>query len=200
MWDLIASLGLILTLVGLVAVIRPMPSLKIPTRGRGVIVGFVGFVLLAVGAVQDQAGNLSPRDSADGALAESQASDDSEGATVSPAVAAPAATETAPAPTPRAPQWTEVASWRGSGIKETESFVTVNREWRIRWQSANEPFANAGILQLFVHNEAGQMVSLAANKQGPGQDVSYVRAPPGRYYLKINSANIDWNVTVEEQR
>jgi hypothetical protein len=42
--------------------------------------------------------------------------------------------------------------------------------------------------------------TVAANKQGIGSDVSYVRSPPGRYYLAINCANVDWLVRVEDQR
>jgi hypothetical protein len=34
------------------------------------------------------------------------------------------------------------------------------------------------------------MVALAANKQGPGSDESYVRSGSGRHYLMINSGNI----------
>ena len=43
-------------------------------------------------------------------------------------------------------------------------------------------------------------MTLAANKQGTGEDVSYVRSGPGRHYLKINSGNVEWEVTVEDQR
>lgn len=98
------------------------------------------------------------------------------------------------------PSWTDVVSWTGSGMKQTETFKVVSREWRIVWSSRNEPFPNAGILQLMVYNDRGEMVTLAANKQGPGSDTTYVRAAPGAYYIMINSANIDWNVKVQDQQ
>lgn len=96
-------------------------------------------------------------------------------------------------------EWRTVRSWSGSGIKETETFAVTSREWRVNWRSANEPFPNAGILQIFVNDEDGNMVTFLANKQGPGSDVSYVRGK-GRFYLHINSANVDWNVTVEARQ
>jgi hypothetical protein len=108
-----------------------------------------------------------------------------------------------PTPMPEAArslEWWKIKNWQGSGTKETESFSVNSREWRISWQTQNEPFAGAGIFQIYVYNEGGEMLSVAANKQGIGQDVSYVRAKPGRFYLQINSANVDWSVVVEDQR
>lgn len=96
-------------------------------------------------------------------------------------------------------EWRVVQTWKGSGIKETETFSVASREWRIHWETRNEPFAGAGILQIYVHQEDGTLVSLAANKQGTGSDTSYVRSA-GKHYLQINSANVDWVVTVEDQR
>ena len=84
-------------------------------------------------------------------------------------------------------------------MKETESFNVESREWRISWETSKEPFAGAGLLQIYVYNDQGAMVSLAANRQGPGRDVSYVRGK-GRFHLMLNSANIDWSVTVEDQQ
>jgi hypothetical protein len=108
-----------------------------------------------------------------------------------------------PPPAPPAPStasWQQVKRWTGSGMKQTETFSVASREWRITWTASNEPFAGAGILQIFVYDENGGMVTLAGNKQGTGSDVSYVRNPPGRYYLMINSGNVDWDVAVEDQR
>lgn len=94
--------------------------------------------------------------------------------------------------------WQPVKTWSGSGTKSTETFEMTGREWRISWKTANEQIA--GILQVIVYSESGSLVSLAANAQGEKSDVSYVRATPGRFYLDINSANVDWEIIVEEQR
>jgi len=94
--------------------------------------------------------------------------------------------------------WHELASWKGSGAKTTESFQAKS-EWRIRWKTSNEVFAGAGILQIMVYDSAGKLASLAANKQGVGSDTSYVRGPAGKYYLEINSGNVDWEIVAEGQ-
>lgn len=113
---------------------------------------------------------------------------------------------TVPAPPPpppqptREPTWQTLKEWKGSGIKDTESFNTQTREWRITWSTTKEAFPGAGIFQIYVHNDRDEMVALAANVQGIKSDNSVVRGPAGRYYLKINSGNVDWSVKVEELR
>jgi hypothetical protein len=94
-------------------------------------------------------------------------------------------------------EWTLVKFWSGNGTKETELFSVGAGEWRIAWESRDEAFAGTGILQIFVKNAAGRLVSVAANKRGVGADVSYVHSPAGQYYVTVNSANVDWKVRVE---
>lgn len=103
-------------------------------------------------------------------------------------------------PSTAATTWWLVKEWSGNGIKQTESFSITGREFRVVWKSSNEPFPNAGVLQIYVHNAAGELITLAANKQGVGEDTSHVRSRPGEHYLMINSANVDWKISVEEQR
>lgn len=97
-------------------------------------------------------------------------------------------------------EWQVIKRWSGNGSKTTESFEVQDREWRINWETRNEPFAGAGIFQIYVYDDRDNLVALAANKQGTGRDTSYVHGDPGRYYLTINSGNVDWSVTVEDQR
>ena len=52
-----------------------------------------------------------------------------------------------------------------------------------------------------VHDAADdRQVALVANTAAGGGDMSYVRARPGKYYLKINAANISYAVVIEDQR
>lgn len=97
-------------------------------------------------------------------------------------------------------EWRTVKSWAGEGMKETDTFVVKSRKWRIKWKTHGEKFEGGSILQIYVHKEDGTMVTLAANKQGEGEDVSYVRSGPGEHYLVISSANVRWNVEVQDQR
>lgn len=123
------------------------------------------------------------------------------GATMSaPAAEAFAPPAPLPEPPPRDLEWTKVKGWKGSGTKTTERFTVSGPEWRIAWAGAREVFPGAGILQIFVYRSDGELVELAANKVGPGADVSYVQSGPGEYYLMVNSANLDWEITVSDSR
>jgi hypothetical protein len=94
--------------------------------------------------------------------------------------------------------WRTIASWRGSGIKSTESFTTTASEWRVIWNAGNlGPFG--GVMQIYVNGSNGGVVTLAANATSSGSDTSYVRTRPGRYNLTINSTNDNWSVAVEER-
>jgi hypothetical protein len=96
-------------------------------------------------------------------------------------------------------EWYTVAEWSGSGIKTTETFNVPSRDWRVHWETSNEAFAGAGIFQIYVYDSSDNLVTLAANKQGTGSDVSNVK-PRGSFYLTINSGNVEWSVRVEAQR
>jgi hypothetical protein len=181
MWMMLGLVGIAIVVAGLVGLLKPM---MFRTRGRAALACLGGFLLFVVGVLND--GSRRPDA---GPAATTTTLPVETVAPAAPAAAAPAAT------------WTTIASWSGSGIKETESFVTQTREWRISWRTTNEPSPRASLLQIFVHDASNnRMVSLAANQQGLGQDTSYVRSAPGRHYLKINSANADWTVTAEELR
>ena len=105
----------------------------------------------------------------------------------------------APVQPAREKKWIMIKTWRGEGIKSTEKFEIVADEWRINWKSYGEAFKDAGIMQIFVNDDNGNMMALAANVQGPSEDMSYIHNA-GRFYLDINSANIKWIVTVEEYK
>lgn len=97
-----------------------------------------------------------------------------------------------------APTWQEVKTWTGSGIVNTETFTVASKEWRINWETSQENIA--GILQVFVYDSKDNLVDLPVNQMGVSKNISYVRKGPGTFYLKINSANIKYRVTVEELR
>ena len=49
-------------------------------------------------------------------------------------------------------------------------------------------------------DESGTPLVLDQNRRGPGVDTTNVRDGRGRFSLKIDSANLDWIVRVEEKR
>ena len=54
MWPLIAFVGLVVMVTGIVGVIHPIARLYLSTRGRAVFAATLGLVMLSVGAVQIQ--------------------------------------------------------------------------------------------------------------------------------------------------
>jgi hypothetical protein len=98
------------------------------------------------------------------------------------------------------PPWKAIKSWNGSSdIKETESFTTTEREWRIKWTAkTNSETAIVRDFGAYVHSSADdKLVSQfkAGRTQTYGE--SYVRGT-GSFYLKIGSFNVTWTITVEE--
>ncbi len=90
-----------------------------------------------------------------------------------------------------------IASWTGSGSKDTESFSVDAAEWRVRW-SATATSSVGGSLYITVYSASGERVAAASSGDIRGQrtDSSFVRAPAGRYYLSIISANVNWRIDV----
>lgn len=93
---------------------------------------------------------------------------------------------TKPTSIPTAPPgWHEIVRWEGKGLKNTETFNIPSHEWRILWDT--KPSGTyEGILQIYVYNDAGGMVTVAANVLGRDEESSIMRGA-GKYYLTINA-------------
>jgi hypothetical protein len=98
---------------------------------------------------------------------------------------------------PSQQQWVKTNSWEGVGTKTTEKFPVSGKDWRITWKTL-EAKNNSGVLHLYVYGSNGQPISVAANVQGNAGDTTYVHKGPGDFYLNINSANLKWQITVEQ--
>jgi hypothetical protein len=95
--------------------------------------------------------------------------------------------------------WKTIAQWSGAGTKDTETFRTTGREWRVSWKA--KPTGSVGALSAVVHSTDGKIVSSfsSGRMDGPKQDVSYVRAPAGDHYLSISGTNAEWSIAVEQR-
>ena len=111
--------------------------------------------------------------------------------TMEPRTPTPQATSL-PDATPSPP----VPSWSGSGPTQTESFTVRSREWRIHWETVNDQ--GSGFLQISIHDGAGRFVRAVVNHAGVGRGLAQVSLTPDQYNLTINSANLDWNIWVEQ--
>jgi hypothetical protein len=97
--------------------------------------------------------------------------------------------------------WHQVGSWSGRGNKQTETFTSDTGGFRVRWETKNETVPGAGTLHvIFRSGDSGREIIEAVNAHGVDSDVEVVAAErPRWYYLTIDSANVDWTVSVDER-
>ena len=89
-----------------------------------------------------------------------------------------------------APAWaadTVVHTLSGNGARTTRPFE-VRDQWEVQWDAQGQLF------QVYVLDDAGQIVEMGANQGAPGAGASYVRQG-GRYHLQINALGA-WTLTV----
>jgi hypothetical protein len=101
---------------------------------------------------------------------------------------------------PATVNWKRVGSWSGRGDRQTESFTSDTGGFRVHWETKNEAPPGAGRLKVvFRSGDSGREIIDAVDARGVGagtEDVAGDR--PRWYFLTIESANVDWTVSVEE--
>ena len=97
--------------------------------------------------------------------------------------------------------WHTVGSWSGRGNVQTETFTSDTGAFRVTWETRNETTPGAGRLYaVFRSGDSGREIMDAVKTEGVGRGVEQVSAErPRWYYLSIDSANVEWAITVEEQ-
>ena len=95
--------------------------------------------------------------------------------------------------------WKRVGSWSGRGDRQTESFTSDTGGFRVQWETKNEAPPGAGRLKVvFRSGDSGRDIIDAVDTRGLGRGTAEVGDRPRWYFLTIESANVDWTVTVEE--
>jgi len=95
--------------------------------------------------------------------------------------------------------WKRVGSWSGRGDRQTESFTSDSGGFRVHWETNNEAPAGGGRLKVvFRSGDSGRDIIDAVDTRGVGRGTTEVGDRPRWYFLTIESANVDWIVTVEE--
>lgn len=95
--------------------------------------------------------------------------------------------------------WKQVGTWSGRGSAQTDSFDLDVMQWRIKWKTSNENPPGEGTFKVTVNSAvSGRPLSVAVEHNGPGSGVAYVADDPRLYHLVIDSANLDWTVSVEQ--
>ncbi len=99
--------------------------------------------------------------------------------------------------------WKTVGSWSGRGSRQTETFTSDTGGFRVRWETKNAAQPGAGHLHvIFRSGDSGREIIDAVNQPhvGSDSDVTEVSAErPRWYYLTIDSADVDWTVSVDER-
>ena len=96
--------------------------------------------------------------------------------------------------------WHEVGSWSGRGNFQSPNFTSDTGGFRVRWTTANETKPGAGTLKvLFRSGDSGRVIMDAVDARGVGADTVEVGDNVRWYYLTIESANVDWTVSVDER-
>ena len=82
---------------------------------------------------------------------------------------------------------------------QTETFTSDNGSFRIKWETRNEAPAGNGRLRVaFRSGDSGRVIIDAVDQRGVGSGSNEVGDNVRWYYLSIDSANVEWSVTVQE--
>lgn len=93
--------------------------------------------------------------------------------------------------------WYKVITFEGNSIKNTQTFHISGNDWAISWATAPGEYGDMNF-QIYVYDESGIPVDVAANVIGEGSDISYMRGS-GNYYLTINTAQ-NYKIEIQEYK
>jgi hypothetical protein len=103
---------------------------------------------------------------------------------------------------PRRPSnagWQQVGTWKGRGNAQLDTFQMDHYGWRIAWETKNAPGPGRGRLYVQAHSgDSGRLLAEPIDVTGNGHDTAYVNVDPHRFYLVVESSDVDWSLTVEE--
>jgi hypothetical protein len=103
---------------------------------------------------------------------------------------------------PRQPSnagWQQVATWSGHGNAQLDTFDMPDYSWRIRWETKNAPGPARGRLHVEAHSaDSGRLLAEPIDVTGNGRDTAAVNVDPHRFYLVVESSDVNWMLIVEE--
>ena len=108
----------------------------------------------------------------------------------------------APRPQPQSVVvWKPLGSWSGRGDKQTETFTSDTGGFRVHWETTREAAAGGGRLRVvFRSGDSGREIIEAIDARGTGGGTEEVAAErPRWYYITIESANVEWKVSIDER-
>jgi hypothetical protein len=100
---------------------------------------------------------------------------------------------------PAEKKWTELMSFKGSGSKKSAPFHLSGGKARVKYSFKE---SEMGIFSFTVvpegEDDGASLPEAEAEKSETSE--SYITKEAGNYYIAVNSANGDWEVTVEEEK
>ena len=95
--------------------------------------------------------------------------------------------------------WKQLGAWSGRGDTQTESFIGLTGSLRFRWRAINEEPHGQGRFKLILQSAiSGRDLQAPVDHTGVGEGTAYAADDPRLFRLAVESANLDWFVTVEE--
>jgi len=82
---------------------------------------------------------------------------------------------------------------------ETNSFPGASGYLRFTWETSNETKPGEGRFKLSLGSSiSGRVILVVVDRKGAGRGVEYVSEEARTFYIKVQSANEDWKVIVDE--
>lgn len=95
--------------------------------------------------------------------------------------------------------WDRAGSWSGRGDVETNSFPSSTGYLRFTWETTNETKPGEGRFKLILGSSiSGRAIQSMVDSKGVGHGVEYISEEARTFYVKVESANVDWKVVVDE--
>ena len=103
-----------------------------------------------------------------------------------------------PSPAPAGATTRALGTWEGRG-SQTIGFNSESGRFRVTWQTRNEHPPGSGTFRLTAHSAvSGRPIQPITDHRGVGSGAADVDDDPRPYNLMIESANLDWIISVEE--
>ncbi|OQP49767.1 hypothetical protein A4H97_28160 [Niastella yeongjuensis] len=98
-------------------------------------------------------------------------------------------------------KWTEVLSLKGSGTKNSASFHLNGGKARVKYSFKADEM---GMFAFYVVPEGTDLNKEGGFPDGESEKTesseTYITKEAGNYYISVNSANGNWDISVEEEK
>ena len=96
--------------------------------------------------------------------------------------------------------WRTVGTWSGHGSAQTKSFPSDSGMLRVAWQTTGDAGSRVGTFRVVLHSAvSGRMLVAPVDVQGVGSGTADTAQDPRLFYLRVESADIHWQLTVSER-